>query len=216
MKLAVLGGSFNPIHIGHMALADETCVALGYDKVLFVPAFSPPHKEMNDAAPPLARAKMVEIACSGDERFALEMCEIERGGTSYTFDTIRYLEEKYRPEGKIGLIMGEDTASAFYLWRGADELCEKCRLIIARRPKEENPAGFENTMCGEYANDHSENSAENARFMRGATFLRNEMLSVSSTGIRRRAAGGEAFKYLVPAGVFEYITSGNLYDRSGS
>lgn len=214
MKLAVLGGSFNPIHIGHLALADEVCVALGYDKVLFVPAFNPPHKEMNEAPPALDRAKMVELACTGDKRFALEMCEIERKGTSYTFDTICFLEEKFQPEGKIGLIMGEDVASSFYLWYKAEDLSKKCRLIIARRSEVKNVKGFENTMCGEYAHVNNRDKSKNAELLQNAVFLKNEMLPVSSSGIRLRIARKGPFRYLVTPGVFEYITSRKLYDRT--
>lgn len=214
MKIAVLGGSFNPIHIGHLALADDVCVSLGYDKVFFVPAFNPPHKEMNEASPPAVRAKMVELACSNDERFMLEMCEIERKGTSYTFDTICFLEKKLHPDGKIGLIMGEDTASFFHLWFKADEISKKCNLIIARRPLMKKIKGFENTMCGKYADESFENGSDNERFTRGAIFLQNEMLPISSTEIRSRISRNESFKYLVPMSVFEYITNENLYDKS--
>ena len=118
MKVAVLGGSFNPVHIGHLALADEICVSLGYDKVLFVPVFSPPHKTMNEALPPEKRTEMVELACQDDPRFKMEPCEIQRGGVSYTYDTICFIEEKYKPE-KIGLVIGRDLFSTFHLWKNA-------------------------------------------------------------------------------------------------
>ena len=78
----------------HCCLADEICVSLGYDKVLFVPVFSPPHKNMNGALPPEKRAKMVELACQDDPRFEIEPCEIQRGGISYTYDTVCFIEEK--------------------------------------------------------------------------------------------------------------------------
>ena len=133
MKVAVLGGSFNPVHIGHLALADEICVSLGYDKVLFVPVFSPPHKTMNEALPPEKRTEMVELACQDDPRFKMEPCEIQRGGVSYTYDTICFIEEKYKPE-KIGLVIGRDLFSTFHLWKNAALLAKKCELILAERP----------------------------------------------------------------------------------
>ena len=98
MKIAVLGGSFNPIHVGHLVLADEVCSTLGYDRVLFIPAFVPPHKEMTGGFSARDRLEMTRLACEGDERFETESCEIDRGGVSYTYDTICYLEEKYSSE----------------------------------------------------------------------------------------------------------------------
>src|SRR5574344_1341452 len=157
MKVAVLGGSFNPIHIGHLALADDVCKTFGYDKVLFIPALNPPHKEMNDAASAHDRLAMVQAACEGDGRFAAEGCELERGGVSYTYDTICYLEEKYRGqlEGKIGLIMGSDLLENFHLWHKAAELAEKCALVLARRPAVEEKGMFSNKAIGAFAMNHS-------------------------------------------------------------
>lgn len=217
MKIAVLGGSFNPVHIGHMALADEVCVSLGYDKVLFVPASTPPHKQMNGMTDACIRAKMVELACSDDPRFELETCEIDRGGVSYTYDTVCHLEEKYRGRlsGKIGLILGRDLLPSFHLWRKADELARRCSLILAARPHADEDKAFMNRAAGAYA--ECENAAENSfsaetePLFAGAVTLANEPLAVSSTGIRARIFRKMAFQYLVPSQVFKYISDGKLY-----
>src|SRR5574344_681202 len=110
MKIAILGGTFNPIHIGHLALADDVCITFGYDRMLFIPAFCPPHKEMNDAESGDDRFAMTELACNMDSRFKVDDCELKRGGVSYTYDTVCFLEKKYASdlEGKIGLVMGQD------------------------------------------------------------------------------------------------------------
>lgn len=217
MKIAVLGGSFNPIHVGHLMLADDVCSSLGYDKVLFVPVFIPPHKQPKDSVSAEHRVKMVEIACSNDSRFELEPCEIERGGVSYTFDTICHLEKKYESvlEGKIGLIMGRDLFSGFHLWHKADLLAEKCTLILAERPYKKEDEKFSPSAKGEYANldQTKEFDVKSEPLFEHAIVLKNEAVSISSSNIRKRAAEGSGIKYLVPDGVFEYIFENGLYAK---
>ncbi len=223
MKIAILGGSFNPIHIGHLSLADEVCVSLGYDKVLFVPTFIPPHKEMGEAASAEARAKMVELACSKDSRFDLEDCEIKRGGVSYTYDTICFIEEKYKTSEKIGLIIGSDLFQTFYLWKNAESLSKKCNLILASRPFDEEKNEdilFETSMNrakGDYQKAKFDGKKEfdikSEHLFKNATVLKNKIVNVSSTEIRKRIRYGQKFNHLVPSKVFEYIIQGNLYER---
>ncbi len=217
MKLAVLGGSFNPIHIGHLVLADEVCNALEYDKVLFIPTYTPPHKELNNAVDAALRLEMVRLACSKDDRFEAESCEIDRKGVSYTYDTICYLEQKYASslDSKIGLIMGDDLLPGFHLWHKAEELSRKCQLIVAHRPCLKEAASFSNKPSGEYADAKFEDNlffdyTKDALFT-NAVQLENSELPVSSTDIRTRAGEGRAFKYLVPADVFNYIIQRRLY-----
>lgn len=218
LKLAVLGGSFNPVHIGHMALADDVCSSLGYDRVLFVPAAVPPHKEMVPGVSAEERLSMVQIACSTDSRFVAESCEIERDGVSYTWDTVDYLEKKYASslEGKIGIILGSDLFAGFHLWKNAALLAKRCNLILARRPEQSSFAKSANRALGEYA--QLENSGDSFDISKEPLFseaavLDNPLLPVSSTQIRNLALSGGGFKYLVPSGVFEYIIGGNLYGR---
>ena len=207
MKIAVLGGSFNPIHVGHLVLADEVCSTLGYDRVLFVPAFVPPHKEMNGGFSAQDRLEMTRLACEGDERFEAESCEIDRGGVSYTYDTICYLEEKYSTEleGKIGLIMGNDLLPGFHLWHKAKELSEKCQLILALRPDGDSHSGSSNKPKGDYANLDSSFDASREELFKGAVRISNPLLDISSTEIRTRIADGRSIRYLVPSLVFKYI-----------
>ena len=218
MKIAVLGGSFNPIHIGHLALADEVCVQLGYDKVLFIPTHTPPHKQMNDAPSAERRLQMVQAACKKDSRFVAEDCEIKRQGISYTFDTINYLQKKYQSKltEKIGLIMGDDLLPGFHLWNHAKELSELCQIIIARRPSDkdnERMSRHANKAVGAYANTLAPEqfAPEDDPLFDHALQLENPMLSISSTDIRSRIAEGKAFKFLVPAQVYDFILRRNLY-----
>lgn len=216
MRIAVLGGSFNPIQIAHLALADEVLKTFSYDRIIFVPAGIPPHKEMKDSVPSEKRLRMVQLAVEDNERFVVEDFEIRHSGVSYTFDTIEYLEKKYVDvlEGKIALIMGSDLFPHFHLWHKAEELAEKCDLILAVRPKESNQhAEHRNKAVGDYAKEGEKNPLENPLF-RNALRLDNVLMDVSSTQIRTRIAQGRSFRYLVPKKVFEYINSEKLYMKT--
>lgn len=194
MRLAMLGGSFNPIHIGHLLLADEVCHRLGYDKVLFVPVNLPPHKELAGGATSQQRLEMVRLAIAGNSRFEVDTCELERGGISYTYDTISCLKEKYagQLEGRIGLIMGDDLVDGFEEWGHYQELPELADIILARR------ICWDGTVRKEFPYRHLE--------------LDNGILPVSSSQIRRAGNGdGGSWRYLVPESVYCYIIQGNLY-----
>ena len=217
MTIGLFGGSFNPIHIGHLALADEVCSVLGYDRVLFIPTYKAPHKDARDEVAAGDRLEMVRRACEGDERFAVESCEIDRGGISYTCDTVAFLEEKYASvlEGKIGLIMGDDLLPGFHLWKNAEELSRRCQLILARRPMTIESRAHANTPHGAYAQasfaDNLDYDFSTDPLFDGAARLSNAAIPLSSTDIRTRAGEGRGFKYLVPAAVFRYIMERRLY-----
>ncbi|HCA20297.1 MAG TPA: nicotinate (nicotinamide) nucleotide adenylyltransferase [Treponema sp.] len=222
MKIAVLGGSFNPIHIGHLALADEVCSVLHYDKLLFIPTYKPPHKEMADSVSAQQRLEMVNLACMEDGRFEVESCEIDRGGLSYTYDTILHLQEKYSGvlEGKIGLVMGDDLLPGFHLWNHASDIASMCQLILAKRPFKKEKGSHANKDKGDYGKvayattDLDGNTLYDVNkdpLFKDALSIQNPELMVSSTEIRRRVAEGKPFKYLVPPSVFRYINERAIY-----
>ena len=218
MKIALLGGSFNPIHIGHLALADEVCTALGYDRLLFVPAWKAPHKEARETVAAKARLEMVRCACTNDERFCAEPCEIERGGTSYTYDTICQLEKKYENvlDAPLGLVIGEDLFPGFHLWYRASDIAQKTQLILAVRPSgTEKNSAFSNIPTGKYQELFASTfDVEKEPLFLRAIRLQNPSLELSSTEIRARIAEGRSFRYLVPPLVFEYIRKERLYERN--
>ena len=209
MKIAILGGSFNPPHIGHLILADTVCTQLGYDKVLFVPVCNPPHKELRHAASPRHRLAMVREMAQEDSRFAAESCEIDRAGVSYTYDTVCFLEEKYKDvlTDKIGVIMGQDLAQDFGKWENAEKLAQKAQLILALRPTEIRNKAFENKAKGAYAHHENEFSIEHFPHV----VLTNPEVAISSTDIRARVVHGDAWQYLVSRGVYNYIRAQKLY-----
>ena len=213
MKIAMLGGSFNPIHIGHLILADSVCKKLGYDKILFVPTYCPPHKEMSGKVASDERFEMVRLATEGDCRFEAEDCELRRGGVSYTWDTICYLEKKYESvlDGKIGLVFGEDLLCDFDKWEKSSELAKKADLILASRPNE-------SFLKKEFQNSPTEKYGKNP--MKGVTrdnfpyphkIVENPKIEISSSEIRQAIAENGSWRYLVPAAVFGYIEEKGLY-----
>ncbi len=211
----MLGGSFNPIHIGHLILADSVCTTFGYDKVLFVPTYCPPHKEMSCTLDSGDRFEMVRLAVEDDERFEAEDCELRRGGVSYTWDTVCYLEEKYKSvlTGKIGLIFGEDLISDYDKWNRASELAKKADLILACRPRDTGlKAEFKNVPTGEYGKNPIHNvTREN--FPYPHKIVENPSLEISSSEIRQKIAENGSWRYLVSEKVFEYIKKRNLYAK---
>lgn len=213
MKIAMLGGSFNPVHIGHLILADSVCKNLGYDKILFVPTATPPHKEMSCDVAASERLEMVRLAVKGDCRFEAEGCEIERGGISYTWDTVCFLEKKYASvlTGKIGLIMGEDLIADYDKWYRAEELAQKADLILACRPEDTDlKAEFSNSPFGAFGkNPRVGVNREN--FPYPHKIVQNPRIELSSSEIRQKIAEDGAWRYLVSPPVFEYIIKRNLY-----
>ncbi|MCF0242297.1 MAG: nicotinate (nicotinamide) nucleotide adenylyltransferase [Treponema sp.] len=219
MKIAVLGGSFNPLHNGHVMIARSVCEDLGYDKVLFVPAFIPPHKQINCNVSAFERLQMVSEFCKSEEngRFVCESCEIERGGISYTCDTLKYLSEKYRDilEGKLAFILGEESAAEFHKWKNPEKIAELSDIVIARRGnpnKMKIVNGFEsaNLPTGNFTGDFSvEFNAESFGFP--FIELKNSLVLVSSSEIRNLISGGADWKPFVPSSVANYIEKNHLY-----
>lgn len=214
MKIAVLGGSFNPPHLAHLVLADCVCEELGYDKVIFVPCFTPPHKRMANAACARDRIIMVKKLIKGDSRFEVSDFEIKKQGVSYTWDTICFLEQKYKKSltQKIGLILGYDLASHFENWKNAQELAQKCQLILAVRNKDYKNNGFsanQNVAVGDFKEEKKDFDEKDFKFP--YIKVHNPDLAVSSSEIRDRITLSKPYRYLVSKEVFEYIKKKGLY-----
>jgi nicotinate-nucleotide adenylyltransferase len=188
MKIAILGGSFNPVHVGHLFLADTALTALGYDRIILVPAHTSPFKPDAEGASPRDRLDMLAASIPADSRLTIDDCEIRREGISFTIDTVKDIIKRYRPEGKPGLILGDDLARDFHKWRSADEIAALTDIIIAHRL-----------------------SAENIPFPYPYKQLDNEILELSSGSLRDRIANGAAWTYLVSPGTQFIIRDRGLY-----
>ena len=197
MRVGLLGGTFNPPHIGHLVCAQEAQAQLGLDRVLLVPAAVPPHKEVADDPGPEARAALCEAAVEGNERLAVSRIELERPGASYSVDTLRALQAR-DPEHQLTFIVGGDMARSFPSWREPEAVLELAELGVAER-EEVRRAAVEEALSG----------------LRGAPdrvrFFAMPRLDVSSSQIRARVAAGAPIRYLVPDAVAERIARGGLY-----
>lgn len=187
MRLLVLGGSYNPVHIGHLILGEELAVEFGYDRVLLVPASLPPHKALVDDPGPDARLDMLRAAVEGEPLFSVDDCELKRGGLSWTVDTLRSVIGSYRPDGRPGLAIGDDLAAGFPKWKEPEEIVRLAELVVARRDGGDFTLGFPHRRAD------------------------NLLIPVSSTLVRRRIAAGGAWRHLVPAGARAYIDEHGLY-----
>ena len=217
MRIAVFGGSFNPLHNGHAMLADTIIKELHYDKVLFVPTFIPPHKIVNESIAAEHRLGMIKAFCHSvpDNVFVAEDCEIRRGGVSYTFDTLTFLAEKYKNllDGKLSFVMGDEVAAEFHKWKNPDGIAQIADFIITHRYPD---AGVlesklvKNNPSKDYAGDFKARFDEK-KFGYPCLYLKEPMLPVSSTQIRGRILENRSFKYLMPPAVDDYIKEHKLY-----
>ena len=196
MKLAVLGGSYNPIHIGHLMLADTVCRSCGYDTIAFVPAFLSPFKRGHAGCTVEDRIAMVERAVADNPAFYCEPCEVTRQGVSYTIDTLRFLTQKYpQRDGKIGLIIGDDLLGGLDTWHEAVSLDDYADIIVGNR------------IIDRYSTEQAA-SAGKVPHLR----VDNALLPVSSSGIRAAIQEKKSWRYLVPSAVYSYIKEHKLYE----
>ncbi|MDR0707132.1 MAG: nicotinate (nicotinamide) nucleotide adenylyltransferase [Treponema sp.] len=191
MRVAILGGSFNPVHIGHLALADAVISTLEYDRVIFVPAFISPFKPDADAENPQDRLDMLVSSIAGDPRLTVDDCELRRKGVSYTISTVADIIRRYCPDGKPGLVIGDDLARDFTQWYKSDEILEKADIIIARRIYRER--------------------MDAPVFLFPHAALDNEIMDISSSNMRERIAQDKNWRYLTPAGARTIIEDRRLY-----
>ena len=200
MKLGVLGGTFDPPHIGHLILAEEARLTLGLGEVLFVPAGAPWRKAGQELSPREDRLSMVRLAVGDSPDFAVSTLEIEREGPSYTAETLTALRDQFGLETEFFFIMGADSLADFPHWHEPQRILELARLAVAERPEPEDVA-------------LEEGLAEDlARAMRErVVWLRMPLIAISASAVRERVRRGLSIRYWVPPDVEEYIRKHGLY-----
>jgi nicotinate-nucleotide adenylyltransferase len=192
-RLGVLGGTFDPPHHGHLAFAEWARSELRLDRVLFVPAGTPPHKRAGATTSAAHRLAMTRAAVRGNPAFGVSAIEVRRRGPSYTADTVRALAAR-DPGARLFLLMGADMYATFASWREPDEIARRARLVVALRPGTRPARG-------------------RGRGGRGVTWLANPTFELSSTALRERARRGGSLRYLVPDAVTRYVARHGLYAR---
>lgn len=216
LKIGVMGGTFNPIHYGHLAAAEEIRDRLRIDRVLFIPSNIPPHKREDDMPTPAHRLEMVRLAVSPNPRFDVSDIEIRRGGRSYTIDTITELRRVY-PDADLYFITGLDSFLDIQTWKEWERLLSLCWFVVLSRP------GYRFSDLGRLGFMHGSerdllsldrgviNHLDIRREDIAICLDRIPLYDISSTDIRRRVREGRTVKYLLPEAVETYIIENRLY-----
>ena len=215
-RIGLFGGTFDPPHFGHLALAEWARERLRLDRVLFVPAGSPPHKRDRRLSGTAARVAMTRLAVRGNDAFRLWTLEVRRRGPSFTVDTLRALRAAH-PRARLFLLMGEDSLDDFRSWHEPAAIRGLATLAVARRPGARGGAPRE-AWSGSGARlprrAHAGAWSESGvRRVPGVVWLDNPGLEVSSSAIRARVRAGRSVRYLVPDAVAAYLVRHRLYRR---
>jgi nicotinate-nucleotide adenylyltransferase len=211
-KLGILGGTFNPIHLAHLRVAEEVRELCGLDRVLFIPAAMPPHKALADDIPFAHRCAMVRAAIADHPQFAVSDLEARRPGKSYSVRTLELLREEY-PDDEFYFIIGMDSYRSLEIWKDYPRLFDLANLVVAARPGSAGddplrllPVVIQDQFCYDDQGGRLLHRSGNR-----VIFLSETFLDISSTHIRKLVAAGRSLRYLVPAAVADYIDRHGLY-----
>lgn len=195
MRIALIGGTFDPVHTGHLIGAERTADSLNLDRVLFVPAAAPPHKQNRRISEAAHRVNMLRLALRDNPRFDLLLDEIERGGASYTVDTVRAVRARLNPEDRLFLVVGADNLVDFDTWKDWRLIADACCIAGLARPGSEQARRM-------IEKKHPELNIE---------WVEMPLIDISSTCIRSLTAMGGSIRYLAPESVERYILDNGLY-----
>jgi nicotinate-nucleotide adenylyltransferase len=188
MRIGILGGTFNPIHIAHLILAEEALSKLKLDKLVFVPTYIPPHKNIEGNVKPKDRLKMVELAIGTNEAFSVSTVELDSKKKSYSIDTLKEFRRMYGKDAQLYFITGSDLLKDLFSWKNINEIFKMSKFVVAPRPGypvEEVPEQVETVVI--------------------------TPIEISSEDIRKRIKESRSIRYLVPDSVRSYIAKHRLY-----
>jgi nicotinate-nucleotide adenylyltransferase len=200
LRIGILGGTFNPPHLGHLVAAQEAYRELDLHQVLLIPAGTPPHKPVEDEPGAHHRLALCRLAIGDDDRFAVSDLELHRDGPSYTVDTLKTLRTQ-APSNDLFLILGGDIAAGLPKWHEPERVLELATVAIAKRRGTARAA--------------VEQALAQLRGGERARFFQMPRIGVSSTMVRRRVRAGQPIRYFVPDGVMHYIETHGLYRTAG-
>lgn len=196
-NIGILGGTFNPVHLGHLIAAQEVLDKLGLDEMIFLPSGNPPHKSKEEIVASNHRYNMVRLAINGNDRFKISDMEIKRKGKTYTYDTLVDLHKNYYVDN-IYFIIGYDTLIDMDTWRKINEVFELSTFVVVNR------GNLKNEM-------RKEIEKKIVKYNAKIQVVNIPDIEISSTEIRRRIFNGQSVKYLIPDGVADYIKINGLY-----
>lgn len=211
LRIGLFGGSFNPIHLGHLRAAEEDREAMKLDLVYFVPSAFPPHKVTRDLAPAAHRLRMVRLATRDNRHFMVSDIELRRAGRSYTIDTARHFLSSLRAPARLFLLMGADAFAELDTWKDWRELVGLCSIVVHRRELEDKPrdevslAALKRFGYIRRGHHYVHSSGQTL------TFVATTHLPISATLIRQKLRRRQSVRYLVPEDVAEYIERHGLY-----
>lgn len=202
-KLGVFGGTFDPIHLAHLIVAEQAREQLELDALILLPAAIPPHKQRREITDGKHRLEMARLAVAGNPAFDVSDLELRREGVSYTVDTLRWLHEQH-PDDELFLLLGADSLSDLPNWYRPDEIRRLATLAVAGRPR--SPS---------IESPHSHHSPTSPGDSSNARVIDIPLMDISSTEIRNRVASRRSIRYMVPAAVEAYIAAHGLYRANG-
>lgn len=200
-RIALYGGTFNPIHVGHLIVARSIAEQLLVDRLIFLPAAQPPHKVGATLLDGASRAEMIRLAIEGERFFEVSTLELDRAGPSYTIDTVGHFRETLGLDISLYWIVGVDSLNELDSWHRVGALVDACRIITARRPGWERVdlAALESKLTDEQIG------------VLESGILDTPRIEISSSDIRRRIKQNKSIRYLVPDAVEAYIRANGLY-----
>ena len=200
MRIGIFGGSFDPIHLGHLILAEQCRAAAKLDQVLFVPCAQQPLKQTTSQATERQRSEMIGLAIAGHESFFLSRLELDRGGTSYTVETLEQIRVDH-PDAELFLLIGDDSLESFAKWKSPERICELATLLIVNRP---GSGKVDYSALSPTIDKNRIAEIESHRIV-------SPKIEISSTDLRRRIATGHTIRFLVPRAVEKYIETQQIY-----
>ena len=217
MRVGIFGGTFNPIHLGHLRAAEEIREQFDLKRIVFIAAATPPHKTVQGGVSGERRTEMVRLAISGNTRFSVSDIELKRPGKSYSIGTIQFFRKRYGTDLDLFFILGMDAFLEIGSWKSFQELFSLCHFIVMTRPGFDKPFS-PSILPREIADDFTYDDGEK-RFIHGdgySVYLgKVTFLDISSTKIREEVSKGRSIRYLLPPEVERYIRSHHLYRPSG-